>query len=165
MRKYFPCVKMSICEITFIIKTVFCIFFCLSSFAVLFQVIFRLSLDDINWKVLKKYSIKKVLTDFRDNFFVALIIPINFSNFLDRSGTYMATSAMDRSLKIWDVRMYKCSLDYKLPMVPSQIQFSDRRVLGNFIFVFAIYSNFIYPGNQLLEMDLMLSLLVFSSPI
>jgi len=49
---------------------------------------------------------------------------------VDRSGTYMATSAMDRSLKIWDVRMYKCSLDYKLPMVPSQIQFSDRRVLG-----------------------------------
>ena len=48
----------------------------------------------------------------------------------------MATSAMDRSLKIWDVRMYKCSLDYKLPMVPSQIQFSDRRVLGNFIFIF-----------------------------
>ena len=47
----------------------------------------------------------------------------------------MATSAMDRSLKIWDVRMYKCSLDYKLPMVPSQIQFSDRRVLGNFIFI------------------------------
>ena len=49
---------------------------------------------------------------------------------VDRSGTYMATSAMDRSLKIWDVRMFKCSLDYKLPMVPSQIQFSDRRVLG-----------------------------------
>jgi len=49
---------------------------------------------------------------------------------IDRSGTYMATSAMDRSLKIWDSRMFKCSLDYKLPMVPSQIQFSDRRVLG-----------------------------------
>ena len=77
----------------------------------------------------------------------------------------MATSAMDRSLKIWDVRMYKCSLDYKLPMVPSQIQFSDRRVLGNFIFIFAIYSSFIYPGNQILTMDLMLSLLIFSSPI
>ena len=74
----------------------------------------------------------------------------------------MATSAMDRSLKIWDVRMYKCSLDYKLPMVPSQIQFSDRRVLGNFIF--AIYSSFIYPGTQLVKMDLMLRLLLFSSP-
>ena len=49
---------------------------------------------------------------------------------IDRSGTYMATSAMDRSLKIWDVRMFKCSLDYKLPMVPSQIEFSDRRVIG-----------------------------------
>ena len=77
----------------------------------------------------------------------------------------MATSAMDRNLKIWDVRMYKCSLDYKLPMVPSQIQFSDRRVLGNQIFIFAIYSSFIYPGNQLLKMDLMLSLLIFISPI
>lgn len=49
---------------------------------------------------------------------------------VDRSGTYMATSAMDRSLKIWDARMFKCSLDYKLPAVPSQIQFSDRRVLA-----------------------------------
>ena len=42
----------------------------------------------------------------------------------------MATSAMDRSLKIWDVRMFKASLDYKIPRVASQITFSDRRVLG-----------------------------------
>ena len=49
---------------------------------------------------------------------------------IDRSGTYMATSAMDRSLKIWDVRMFKCSIDYKLPMVASQLQFSDKRVLA-----------------------------------
>ena len=49
---------------------------------------------------------------------------------VDRSGTYMATSAMDRSMKIWDMRMLKCLLDYKLPQTPSQIQFSDRRVLA-----------------------------------
>ena len=33
-----------------------------------------------------------------------------------RSGLYMATAAMDRSLKIWDMRnTYKCLGDYKLP--------------------------------------------------
>jgi len=49
---------------------------------------------------------------------------------VDRSGTYMATSAMDRSMKIWDIRMLKCLLDYQLPHVPSQIQFSDRKLIG-----------------------------------
>lgn len=49
---------------------------------------------------------------------------------MDRSGTYMATTALDRSMKIWDARMFKCSLDYKLPNVVSQLQFSDRRVIA-----------------------------------
>lgn len=49
---------------------------------------------------------------------------------VDRSGTYMATAAMDRSMKIWDARMFKCSLDYKLPSAPSNIEFSDRRVIA-----------------------------------
>ena len=37
---------------------------------------------------------------------------------------------MDRSMKIWDIRMLKCLLDYQLPHVPSQIQFSDRKLIG-----------------------------------
>ena len=49
---------------------------------------------------------------------------------MDRSGTYMATTALDRSMKIWDARMLKCSLDYKLPRIASQVQFSDRRVIA-----------------------------------
>ena len=49
---------------------------------------------------------------------------------VDRSGTYMATSAMDRSMKIWDVRMLKCLLDYKIPHIASQIQISDRRMIA-----------------------------------
>ena len=31
---------------------------------------------------------------------------------VDRSGNYMATSATDRSLKIWDLRAYKCLHEY-----------------------------------------------------
>ncbi len=49
---------------------------------------------------------------------------------LDRSGTYMATTAMDRSMKIWDARMYKCLMEHKLPGAASNLEFSDRRVIG-----------------------------------
>jgi U3 small nucleolar RNA-associated protein 7 len=31
---------------------------------------------------------------------------------VDRSGNYMATAATDRTLKIWDLRAYKCLHEY-----------------------------------------------------
>ena len=33
---------------------------------------------------------------------------------VDRSGNYMATSATDRTLKIWDIRAFKCLHEYKV---------------------------------------------------
>jgi U3 small nucleolar RNA-associated protein 7 len=37
---------------------------------------------------------------------------------VDRSGNYMATSATDRSLKIWDLRAYKCLHEYHVRKFP-----------------------------------------------
>jgi len=48
----------------------------------------------------------------------------------DRSGTYLATAAVDRSLKIWDIRAFKCVHEYRLPRGASNIQFSQRNLLG-----------------------------------
>ena len=33
---------------------------------------------------------------------------------VDRSGNYMATSATDRTVKIWDIRAFKCLHEYKV---------------------------------------------------
>jgi len=51
---------------------------------------------------------------------------------VERSGTYMATAAMDRSLRIWDVRNgQKCLREFVLPSAAAgQIQFSDRKMLA-----------------------------------
>ena len=46
----------------------------------------------------------------------------------DRSGTYLATAAVDRSLKIWDIRAFKCVHEYRLPRGASNIQFSQELV-------------------------------------
>ena len=51
---------------------------------------------------------------------------------VERSGTYMATAAMDRSLRIWDVRNgQQCLREFIMPFsAPGNLQFSDRKVLG-----------------------------------
>ena len=49
---------------------------------------------------------------------------------VDRSGNYMATSATDRSVKIWDLRTYKSLHEYKVGAGASQLQFSQKGLLG-----------------------------------
>ena len=33
---------------------------------------------------------------------------------VDRSGNYLATSATDKTLKIWDIRAFKCLQEYRV---------------------------------------------------
>jgi len=49
---------------------------------------------------------------------------------VDRSGNYMATSATDRSVKIWDLRTYKSLHEYKVGAGASHLQFSQKGLLG-----------------------------------
>jgi len=49
---------------------------------------------------------------------------------VDRSGYYMATSATDRSVKIWDLRTYKSLHEYKVGAGASHLQFSQKGLLG-----------------------------------
>jgi len=51
---------------------------------------------------------------------------------VERSGTYMATAAMDRTLRIWDVRNgQQCLREFVLPSgAAANLQFSDRKLLG-----------------------------------
>jgi len=49
---------------------------------------------------------------------------------VDRSGTYMATSCVGGTLKIWDIRNYKCLHEYKLNYGANNIKFSQRNLLG-----------------------------------
>merc|ERR1712142_372560 len=49
---------------------------------------------------------------------------------VDRSGYYMATSATDRSVKIWDLRTYKSLHEYKVGAGASHLQFSQKGLLA-----------------------------------
>jgi len=51
---------------------------------------------------------------------------------VDRSGTYMATSAMDRTVRVWDIRNgQKCLREMVMPYAAAgNLQFSDRKMLG-----------------------------------
>lgn len=48
---------------------------------------------------------------------------------VERSGNYMATAAIDRSVKIWDLRAYKCLHEYQLGGGASQLAFSQKGLL------------------------------------
>jgi len=48
---------------------------------------------------------------------------------VERSGNYMATAAIDRSVKIWDLRAYKCLHEYQLGGGASKLAFSQRGLL------------------------------------
>lgn len=46
---------------------------------------------------------------------------------IDETGTYMATTGVDRSLKVWDLRnSYNCLFNYKLRTPPSCLSFSQK---------------------------------------
>jgi len=49
---------------------------------------------------------------------------------VDRSGNYMATSATDRTVKIWDIRAFKCLHEYKIGGGASSIKFSQKNLLA-----------------------------------
>ena len=49
---------------------------------------------------------------------------------VDGSGTYLATAGVDRSLKIWDVRQFKCLQDYRIPSGASNLAFSGTGLLA-----------------------------------
>merc|ERR1719228_3228892 len=49
---------------------------------------------------------------------------------VDRSGNYMATSATDRTVKVWGLRTYKRLHEYKVGAGASHLQFSQRGLLG-----------------------------------
>lgn len=55
----------------------------------------------------------------------------------------MATSGIDRTLKIWDLRTYKMLQSYKLPSGAGQLAFSQRGLLasslGNIVQVCVYY--------------------------
>ena len=49
---------------------------------------------------------------------------------VEHSGHYLATAATDRSVKIWDLRTYKCLHDYTLGAGASHLAFSQRGLLA-----------------------------------
>ena len=49
---------------------------------------------------------------------------------IDQSGNYLATSAVDSSLKIWDLRTYNCLHSYRLGVGASNLAFSQRGLLA-----------------------------------
>ncbi|XP_064458365.1 WD repeat-containing protein 46-like [Ornithodoros turicata] len=49
---------------------------------------------------------------------------------VDDTGMYLATAATDRTLKIWDLRTYKCLKSYKLKTAGGHLSFSQRHLLA-----------------------------------
>ena len=49
---------------------------------------------------------------------------------VDKSGTYLATTGADNTMKIWDVRQFKLLQDYKLGSPASHLAFSHRGLVG-----------------------------------
>ena len=49
---------------------------------------------------------------------------------VDHRGVYMATAAVDASVKIWDVRTYKCLQSYKIGSGASHLTFSQKGLLA-----------------------------------
>lgn len=49
---------------------------------------------------------------------------------VDHMGHYMATAGVDRSLKLWDLRMYRNVKNYKLRSVPGKISLSQKDMLA-----------------------------------
>lgn len=59
---------------------------------------------------------------------------------VDQRGLYFATASADRTLKLWDIRTYKCLNAYTLKAVPGHVTFSQKELLavslGNFVEVY-----------------------------
>ncbi|KAI2798117.1 hypothetical protein RDWZM_000027 [Blomia tropicalis] len=63
---------------------------------------------------------------------------------VDKRGNYMVTTASDRSVRIWDIRNYKCVQHFKVQNIPSKIDMSQRDLLavssGDLVEVFKLNS-------------------------
>lgn len=64
---------------------------------------------------------------------------------------YMATSGLERKIKIWDLRTYKCMHEFKVPSGAGSMNFSSRGLLaagmGNTVSVYKVLYE--YLGIQL----------------
>lgn len=49
---------------------------------------------------------------------------------IDQQGWYMATSSVDSSMKIWDLRTYNCLQSYKMGCGVSNLAFSQKNLLA-----------------------------------
>lgn len=49
---------------------------------------------------------------------------------VDRTGTYLATADVSKTVKIWDIRAFKCLQEYTLRHGASRLEFSQRNYLG-----------------------------------
>ena len=69
---------------------------------------------------------------------------------VDQRGVYLATAAVDASLKIWDIRTYKCLHSYKIGSGASHAAFSQKGLLA------VSLGNIVEVSIQLLENRLLI---------
>ena len=64
---------------------------------------------------------------------------------VDKRGQVMVTTGADRSIRIWDIRNYRCLQNFKLRSVPSKLDMSQRNLLaissGNTVDIFKIFAD------------------------
>src|SRR5699024_9798366 len=64
---------------------------------------------------------------------------------VDKRGHIMVTTGADRSIRIWDIRNYKCLQNFKLRSIPSKLDMSQRNLLavssGDVVEVYKLFAD------------------------